>query len=508
MKNLFLGTTSVFALFLLLTNCTKNESLTETEDLFLRSSSKNKTTVSAISGTFSIIARHSGKAVEVKGYSTANGGDVVQWTNSGGSNQKWNISDLGNGYYKIINVNSGLALDVSAGSTADGGDVIQWAYNGGNNQQWAITDLGTGYYKIINRNSGKSLDVAARSTADGANVLQWTYSGATNQQFALSGSSSGSSFGLVGYATGTTGGAGGATVTATTFAELKAYLESSTTYIVRVDRRIYNGTKGGKINVNNNKTLLGVGTAGFLDGIGLNISSKSNIIIQNIKITLTSITDTSDPAVYDPDGDEGRPQIIVNGGDCISIQGSSSKVWIDHCEMYEIDPSVQTNQDLYDGLVDIKNSSQNVTISWCYFHDHHKTHLVGSSDSDNYDRRITFHHNYYRHVKERLPSYRFGFGHIFNNYYTAVEGSAINSRMGACLKIENNYFESVTSPIISANSTTTGKWQISGNFYTGISGTQPPTSSTCSFTPPYSYTLDPVSSVKTEVTSKAGIGKL
>jgi pectate lyase len=80
--------------------------------------------------------------------------------------------------------------------------------------------------------------------------------------------------------------------------------------------------------------------------------------------------------------------------------------------------------------------------------------------------------------------------------------------MGACLKIENNYFESVKSPIISANSSTIGKWQVAGNYYTGISGTQPPASSTCSFTPPYSYSLDAVSTVKTEVTSKAGIGKL
>src|SRR5262245_26062936 len=66
-------------------------------------------------------------------------------------------------------------------------------------------------------------------------------------------------FGIAGFATqngGTTGGQGGTTVTPTTYAQLKSYLESSTTYIVRVDRRIYNGTKGGSINVNSNKTLL------------------------------------------------------------------------------------------------------------------------------------------------------------------------------------------------------------------------------------------------------------
>ncbi|WP_207425350.1 polysaccharide lyase family 1 protein [Pedobacter sp. SYSU D00535] len=317
-------------------------------------------------------------------------------------------------------------------------------------------------------------------------------------------------FGLVGYATtggGTTGGQGGATVTATTFAQLKSYLESSTTYIVRVDRRIYNGTKGGKINVNSNKTLLGVGTAGFLDGVGLNISSKSNIIIQNIKITLISITDRTDPAVYDPDGDEGRPQIIVNGGDCISISGSSSRIWVDHCEFYQQDPAVQTNQDLYDGLIDIKNTSQNITISWNYFHDHHKTHLVGSSDSDNYDRRITFHHNYYKNTSARLPSYRFGSAHVYNNFYQGIKGSGINSRMGACVRVENNVFETVKSPLITDGSPA-GKFHLIGNSFSGITGTAAPTSSTCNLSLPYAYTADPTSAVKTEVTTKAGIGKI
>jgi pectate lyase len=317
-------------------------------------------------------------------------------------------------------------------------------------------------------------------------------------------------FCIAGFATqngGTTGGQGGTTVTATTFAQLKSYLESSTTYIVRVDRRIYNGTKGGRINVNSNKTLVGVGTAGFLDGIGLNISSKRNIIVQNIKITFTSITDRSDPAVYDPDGDEGRPQIIVNSGDLISIQGSSSNVWIDHCELYNTDPTVQTNIDLYDGLIDIKHTSQYVTISWCYFHDHHKTHLIGSADSDASDRKVTWHHNWYRNIGSRLPLYRGGTAHVYNNYYNVIRGSGVDSRINACVRVENNVFETVKSPIIRSGSPV-GRYQVLGNSFSGISGTAAPTSSTCTFTPPYSYGLDPASAVKADVTSRAGIGKI
>ncbi|MBC8053669.1 MAG: RICIN domain-containing protein [Sphingobacteriaceae bacterium] len=138
-----------------------------------------------LSGTFSITARHSGKAIDVAGASMINGATIIQWPYNGGANQKWTINSVGSGYYSVTNVNSGQALDVFGGSVADGGKVIQYPYSGGTNQQWSITDLGTGYYSIINRKSGKSLDIKGAGMADGDSVLQWTYSGGTNQQFAL-----------------------------------------------------------------------------------------------------------------------------------------------------------------------------------------------------------------------------------------------------------------------------------------------------------------------------------
>jgi pectate lyase len=317
-------------------------------------------------------------------------------------------------------------------------------------------------------------------------------------------------FGIAGFATlngGTDGGEGGPIATVTSFDQLKSHLESPSKNIIKVEGRIYNGNKGGRIKINSNKTLLGIGDDAFLDGIGLTISNTRNIIIQNIKISLVSITDRSDPAVYSPTGDEGRGQILVNGGDAISISNTSSNIWIDHCELYGEDPHVQTNQDLYDGLIDIKNSSAYITISWNYFHDHHKTHLVGSADTDNFDRTITFHHNYYHNVKSRLPLYRFGSAHIYNNYYANIGGSGIDSRMGACIKIENNVFESVKSPIISSG-TIQGSYDTEGNSYLNISGRPAPGISTCSFTPPYVYTAENIKTVKGNVTAKAGVGKL
>ncbi len=66
------------------------------------------------------------------------------------------------------------------GSTTDGADVIQWGYSGQSNQKWIITNTGNGY-KLSNAKSGKVLDVYNSSATDGADVIQWTDNGQNNQ---------------------------------------------------------------------------------------------------------------------------------------------------------------------------------------------------------------------------------------------------------------------------------------------------------------------------------------
>jgi len=311
--------------------------------------------------------------------------------------------------------------------------------------------------------------------------------------------------GPIGFAAengGTTGGAGGRVVTAATLSELTAYATNNEPLVIKITSKISGGAEGASINVKSNKTLLGVGNAGFLEGVGLNITSRRNIIIQNLKFTMSTVTNTYS-------NDEGRQQVAVNDGDCVTIQGSSQNIWVDHCEFFNKDPETQPNQDLYDGLVDAKAESAYITISWSYFHDHHKCHLIGSSDKDGGDRKITFHHNYYSNIHERVPVYRFGTGHMFNNYYRHVYGTGINARMGACLRVEKNYFEDVKNPIVSKNSVVPGQWDVADNFFAACSGSQP-TTSTCAFMPPYRYAemLTPTAEVKTVVMRGAGVGKL
>ncbi|HPM12482.1 MAG TPA: Ig-like domain-containing protein [Bacteroidales bacterium] len=319
-------------------------------------------------------------------------------------------------------------------------------------------------------------------------------------------------FSLVGFATqngGTTGGLGGTEVYVNNYADLKTYCESSTTYIIYVSGTIDAGADGGSIRPKSNKSIIGVGNNTLLWGVGFTISGYNNIIIRNLRISMQGVTTRVDKSgVYSSTGDEGRPQILTNGGDCIAIQGTSKNIWIDHCELFSEDPKVQTNIDLYDGLIDAKNGSQYITISWCYFHDHHKSHLIGSSDTDVGDRKITFHHNYYYNIKARLPLYRFGTSHIFNNYFYNCT-DAINTRMEACVYVEKNYFKNV-----SGNTVYTKDSQLPG-YATLVDNTfdnsKTPSASTCSsFIPSYQYAavLHTTAQVPTIVPTYAGVGKI
>jgi glucosylceramidase len=134
---------------------------------------------------YRLAARHSGKALDVRDSSTANGASIQQWDYAGGINQQWRFVGVGGGYYRILARGSGKALDVRDVSTANGTLIQQWDYTGGANQQWQVVDVGGGNVRIVARHSGKALDVQALSTANGALVQQWDYTGGANQQWTL-----------------------------------------------------------------------------------------------------------------------------------------------------------------------------------------------------------------------------------------------------------------------------------------------------------------------------------
>ena len=142
---------------------------------------------SVVSGsTYKIIARNSGKAMDVWYAATANGSKIAQCSYNGGGNQKWVVTDTGGGNYKIMGVQSGKALDIYNANTGDGTKVELWDSWGGSPQQFKFTATSSGNYRITpNCATGSCLDVYYASTSDGADVKLCQWNGGANQQWSF-----------------------------------------------------------------------------------------------------------------------------------------------------------------------------------------------------------------------------------------------------------------------------------------------------------------------------------
>ena len=127
-----------------------------------------------------IVSRLSGKCLDVEGRSTRNAANIQQWSCSGGSNQTWDVIDLGRAQFSIISHGSNKALTVS-GRGVDGANVEQNRWNGGDNQRWRVERAGGGAYRIVSVSNNSCLDVEGAKRADGANIQLWGCSGGANQ---------------------------------------------------------------------------------------------------------------------------------------------------------------------------------------------------------------------------------------------------------------------------------------------------------------------------------------
>ena len=287
---------------------------------------------------------------------------------------------------------------------------------------------------------------------------------------------------LVGYGAGTTGGAGGSTVTVNNLSALRSAVSGSTARIVNISGTI---SGAGDIIVGSNKTILGIGSSSVLSGLGLDMKGVSNVIIRNL--TIHNVTASS------------------GTGDAIHIE-KSTHLWIDHNNLYS---DRNHGKDYYDGLLDITHAGDYITVSWNRLHDHYKVSLVGHSDSngaeDTGHLHVTYHHNWFYNDGSRLPSVRFGTAHVYNNYYQNITIDAVHSRENAQVLVQNNVFRGVPLAITTTgDSKVDGYANASGNDYGGAKVT---ITRTGSFTnPPYGYTLDATSSVIGEVTAYSGVG--
>jgi pectate lyase len=277
------------------------------------------------------------------------------------------------------------------------------------------------------------------------------------------------------------GGALGDTITVASINDMKTYLADALPHIVRFSQEFIGPDT---IMVRSNKTILGVGANAHLRNIEVRLNQAQNVIIRNIIVS------------------------HVHPKDAIGINDKSRNILIDHCEFYshrgdndgDGTADTEADKDWYDGLLDIKNESSFITVAWSAFHDHYKVCLMASNDESYADSiaRITFHHNYFYNCGSRLPLIRFGKAHIFNNYFLN-SANAVNTRMGAWVRVERNYFSGVSKPVFDDGSAVGGRAQLIDNNFGGVTVSPLPE---CNLQVPYAYTLDPTDSIPSMVTRK------
>lgn len=134
---------------------------------------------------YRLVSVHSGKVLDVNGFSTADGTRIQQWTDQNTANQQWKLRPTGDGYYELVNRNSGKVLGMAGDSTAQAA-AEQQTDSSSTSQEWRIDEVsGSAAVTFTSRRSGRVLDVSGGSTADGAAVIQYHGKGSTNQQWKL-----------------------------------------------------------------------------------------------------------------------------------------------------------------------------------------------------------------------------------------------------------------------------------------------------------------------------------
>ncbi|KAF7585509.1 hypothetical protein BBP40_010795 [Aspergillus hancockii] len=279
-----------------------------------------------------------------------------------------------------------------------------------------------------------------------------------------------------GYASqngGTSGGAGGTTTTVSSYAQFTEAVSSDDKKVVYVSGTISQQAK--QVKIGSNTSIIGKDSNAVLEGFGVLVKKKENVIIRNL----------------------GVKKVLAENGDAIGVQYSNN-VWIDHCD---VSSDRDHDKDYYDGLIDLTHAADYVTVSNTFIHDHWKAVLIGHSDSnsgeDTGHLRITLNNNYLSNLNSRGPSFRFGTGHLYNNYYLDVS-DGINTRQGAQLLVEGNKFDGSKKPLYS----TDGGYAVAKDNDFGSGQNTAPTGTLTSV--PYSYDLIAASAVKAAVDGTAG----
>ncbi|MDG9715112.1 pectate lyase [Streptomyces sp. DH24] len=197
-----------------------------------------------------------------------------------------------------------------------------------------------------------------------------------------------------------------------------------------------------QLTVPSNTTLVGAGDDARLLGVFLTVNTGSNIIVRNLHLEAPVDHFTS----WSPD-DGARGNWNARFDAMTVITGRN--IWIDHCTFTDgrypdrEAPAGFHGEPVqrHDGLLDIEDGSDLVTVSDSRFTDHDKALLIGSGDGrgdrDRGRLRVTFVGNLFTGIAQRAPRVRFGQVHVLNNVY---RGSADGTLYALGVGVESAVF--------------------------------------------------------------------
>lgn len=178
-----------------------------------------------------------------------------------------------------------------------------------------------------------------------------------------------------------------------------------------------------KFGIPSNTTVLGIGTdAKIVDGY-FEINAKTNIVIRNIEFEAPQDRFMA----WSPnDGPTGNWNARYKAIQVVT----GTRLWFDHLTLSDgahpdsAEPVIFGKHIIrHDGLIDVEDGTDYVTVSYNIFKNHDKTFMIGSGDGkgdrDRGKNHITFFSNMFDNSQERSPRVRFGQVHVYNNFFRA-----------------------------------------------------------------------------------------
>lgn len=380
------------------------------------------------------ITAQNGKNLNITGYSDNSALNV--WTSNGSANERWTLIKVSGGF-KIVNTSTGRLVSTKDFATTNGTQCVLFGDANDGSQVWSFVGIDKDSYgnyinyKIVN---GKNSSLAL--TLDGSSIKLSSYSGSSSQKWKVN------SDGLEGFGAncttmaggekaGVIGGLFGDVVYASSISDLQNYLTDSTERTVVVNGNIESSDQQLLLTIGANKTLIGSYGSSVNNVLFQTGSSSKNFIFKNLNLK------------HDVEYNQRNVVYLANG----------ANYWIDHCtfEGHDLSKDTAVHEGDIDKLLNIRDTADYVTVSYCKFTGHKYGLLFGYPNDDlatirtyNGYPRLTFAYNYLNDVVTRGPGLmRHGYFHMLNNYVVNFD-MAYTIHTNSRVYSESSYFEAGT----------------------------------------------------------------